>query len=343
MTSGNPHAQALSFARQAIDEMERRQAWPTPLNYALWLEGLQRPEGPAGRVLRQLTQSGEPLTEAAVLSAALAAPDDPAQAGAAEADLQAGERLRRELAEFADALADARQSNVDFETTLEQAAHAMAGVSDGPALSQVLAGLAADTRQLRSYRDALQSRLDVSTTEVARLRRRVARSRREARIDALTGLPNRQASDLAVDAACQAAHAAGRPLVLAMLDIDHFKRFNDTFGHQTGDQVLRYVGKVSARIAAAPRLAARFGGEEFVLMFPGETAAVAALAVQAMLDEICGAALKRRSSNQDLGAVTLSAGLAQLRRGETGEDLTERADQALYASKPAGRNRLTCA
>ncbi len=167
--------------------------------------------------------------------------------------------------------------------------------------------------------------------------------RRDATVDGLTNLANRRAFDDRLIAATTAARKTPAPLTLAVLDIDHFKLFNDTWGHQTGDQVLRYVASVIARLAPAPRFAARYGGEEFAIIFPEERQREVAATLEAIRLEVSSRSLKRRSTNEDLGTITLSAGLAELRPGEEAMGLLERADEALYASKRGGRNRVTLA
>jgi diguanylate cyclase len=130
---------------------------------------------------------------------------------------------------------------------------------------------------------------------------------------------------------------------LAVLDIDHFKNFNDSWGHQTGDQVIRFVASVIGRVGAPPRFAARYGGEEFAMIFARETAAQVERTLHDIREEVASRRLKRRSTNEDLGAVTLSAGFAERRPAETPSALMERADAALYESKRSGRNRVTSA
>jgi len=130
-------------------------------------------------------------------------------------------------------------------------------------------------------------------------------------------------------------------VLLAVLDIDHFKNFNDTWGHQTGDQVIRYVASVIGRVGAPPRFAARYGGEEFAMIFSGETAAQVEQNLHEIREEVGSRHLKRRSTNEDLGAVTISAGFAERKKAEPPVSLMERADAALYDSKHAGRNRVT--
>jgi diguanylate cyclase len=187
----------------------------------------------------------------------------------------------------------------------------------------------------------LETRLSDSSREVNRLRKHLDQVRMEAMTDALTNLANRKSFDEALDGHCDGND--DKALTLAVVDIDHFKRFNDTWGHQTGDQVLRYVASVLARIGRPPRLAARYGGEEFGLLFPGESAVAVERILNEARQEIASRVLKRRSTNEDLGAVTISAGIAQREFGEDGFDLVDRADKALYESKNNGRNKVTVA
>ena len=181
------------------------------------------------------------------------------------------------------------------------------------------------------------------TAEVGRLREHLEQVRRDATTDALTTLANRKAFDDELARVCAEATDKGEPLAMAFIDIDHFKHFNDTWGHQTGDQVIRYVASVIGRVGAPPRFAARYGGEEFAVIFPREGCEIAANTLEEIREEVSSRMLKRRSTNEDLGAITVSAGFAQLRPGETAHSVMERADRALYTSKRTGRNRVSSA
>jgi diguanylate cyclase len=128
---------------------------------------------------------------------------------------------------------------------------------------------------------------------------------------------------------------------LALLDIDHFTTVNDTFGHQTGDQVIRFVASLISRDGAPKRFAARFGGDEFAMIFVGAPAADVDAALRQVLHDVSDRSLKRRSTSEPLGDITLSIGFAERRTGETLVSLMERADAALYDSKRGGRNRIT--
>jgi diguanylate cyclase len=255
----------------------------------------------------------------------------------------AGRVLDRELASVASAIAKAHRSQVAYGHTLDKAA---AGLETAPAdadLQVIIGGLTTATRKVQRENETLERKLEASTREVSRLREHLEQVRRDAMTDALTNLSNRKAFDEHLAMVVSDADANGYGLTLALLDIDHFKSFNDTWGHQTGDQVLRYVASVIGRAGKSPRIAARYGGEEFAMVFPHETAGHVEEALEAVRLEISSRSLRRRSTNDELGAVTLSVGFAVRREGEDAATLLERADAALYAAKRAGRNRLASA
>jgi diguanylate cyclase (GGDEF)-like protein len=166
--------------------------------------------------------------------------------------------------------------------------------------------------------------------------------------DALTGLGNRRCFDEALDAAWSRAECAGTPLALVIFDIDHFKKFNDSHGHQAGDSCLRSVGAAVAGCVREGDTAARYGGEEFAVILPGKTlsAAVAAAERIRMVIENLGISQARGTA---AGCVTVSLGVACVIPGRTLPSvagistaalLIEAADRCLYAAKEGGRNRV---
>jgi diguanylate cyclase len=161
----------------------------------------------------------------------------------------------------------------------------------------------------------------------------------EARTDTLTLLANRRALDDDLARRISEFRRYGRAVSLIMADVDHFKRFNDTYGHQVGDEVLRGVARLLRRKMREMDLVARYGGEEFAIVLPGTN-----------LDEACKTALRAcegieksrfRHDTADL-QVTVSFGVAQAQGGEDGATLVARADKALYAAKEGGRNAIFC-
>lgn len=330
--------EAFTLARQALSDMEAAGVWPTPLNFELWLHYIGDPDGPLGKEMKRLLAAQDAFTEGT--SEMLAAEYLP-RGRLSEEIRDAGAVLNRELSSVSDAIAQAQKSQAAYGVTLADASASIEKSAEPAALKQVVTGLSSATSRVQQENALLERRLESSTKEVARLREHLEQVRRDAMTDALTNLANRKAFDEELLRACEDAEQSRSTVTLAVLDIDHFKRFNDTWGHQTGDQVLRYVASVIGRISKAPRVAARYGGEEFAIIFPNESAAVVEAALNAIREEIGSRALRRRSTNDELGAVTISAGLAQRRPGETGSSLLDRADEALYASKRGGRNLVT--
>jgi diguanylate cyclase len=332
---------AYTFARRAIDEMEKLHVWPTALNFELWTYVVAAPESPLAREIARLITSGEVFTD--TLSDELAAVYLP-KTRLNEQIRDAGDALSKELSAVAKAITSAQKSSEAYGQTLASASQSLGDETHDPtSLKATVETLASATRRVQRENKSLEKRLAESTAEVDRLREHLEQVRRDATTDGLTNLANRKAFDEELERACGDAADQDGALSLAVLDIDHFKTFNDTWGHQTGDQVIRYVASVIGRLGAPPRFAARYGGEEFAMIFPRENADVVFATLEEIRIEVSSRMLKRRSTNEDLGAITVSAGMAELRRGEHPHSLMERADAALYASKRNGRNRTTSA
>ncbi len=330
--------EAYKVAHETLDVMERHAVWPTPLNFELWSHFVADPTGALALELNRLILSGEPMTE--TVSEELAAAYLP-KARLNEQIRDAGDQLSKELAAVSTAIREAQKSNETYGQTLASAGKGLTDAKDASQIKAMVDSLSTATRRVQKENKSLEKRLAESTSEVQRLREHLEQVRRDATTDGLTNLANRKAFDDEFARACAEADENGTVLTVAVLDIDHFKNFNDTWGHQTGDQVIRYVASVIGRLGCTPRFSARYGGEEFAMIFPGEDAAVVEGCLEEIREEVASRMLKRRSTNEDLGTVTISSGLATRREGESGICVMERADAALYASKRSGRNRVT--
>jgi diguanylate cyclase len=331
---------AFELSRRVMDDLERRGMAPTAVNYELWTHFLGHPGGALAQEIERLLSEGEVITD--TLADSLASAHLP-RARLTDQIREAGEQLNKELDAVAVAIKQAQKSSERYGQTLAVAGNDLDARLDPADVKQLVETLSAATRIIQRENQSLEQRLDESTAEVGRLRDHLEQVRRDATTDALTKLANRKGFDDALDRVCEQAMADGQPLCLAVIDIDHFKKFNDTWGHQTGDQVLRYVAGVIARMAPSPRFAARYGGEEFAMIFPREQVSEVLKTLESIRQEVASRQLKRRSTNDDLGTITLSSGLAEWLIGETADELVGRADAALYASKHAGRNRVTLA
>ena len=329
---------AYGVARQVLEAMEAHGVWPTPLNFELWVHYVGDRSGPIGQEIERIISEGQPFTDSTAeeLSAAYLP-----KLRLNEEIRDAGDTLSRELASVSRAISAAQKSSTTYGETLAGMSKELSG--SAPELKEIVDTLSSATRQVQKQNKALEKQLRDSTEEVDRLREHLEQVRRDAATDGLTGLSNRKAFDEEMETACAQADGDGRLITLAVMDIDHFKSFNDTWGHQTGDQVIRYVASVIGRLSKPPRFAARYGGEEFAMIFKGESGAVVRQTLENLRQEVASRLLKRRSTDEDLGRVSISIGFAERFAGEEAESLVERADAALYASKRGGRNRVTAA
>jgi len=186
---------------------------------------------------------------------------------------------------------------------------------------------------------ALEANFLQTTKDLDQIKDSLKEAEQHSNTDALTGLANRRSLDAFLRTTQITAMEAGTPLSILLIDIDHFKKFNDSFGHQVGDQVLRLVAKVLQESVRDCDLAARYGGEELMAILPGAEVEACFEAAERIRRRIAEARLTRRTTGEEISSVTVSIGVAQFRMGETADGMIERCDRALYQAKRAGRNR----
>ena len=272
-------------------------------------------------------------------------------------------QLNERLAAFIDTLSEAHEgytasveSTRSFNQQLrDQVSDLQSSVQEAAdlealkqALEQRLEGLlqsvSAHQRQRDSNEDDVAERLQGLVKRVAEMereaqqfRQHIEEQRQKSLLDPLTGLPNRAAWSERLDLEVARRQRYGGQLLMAVLDIDHFKRINDGYGHLAGDRVLKIIaGELHKRLRKTDFIA-RFGGEEFVLLIPATPleGGVQLLETLRAAVEACPFHFKGEPVT-----ITLSAGIAEFRNGEATEVTFERADQALYRAKGAGRNRV---
>lgn len=235
-----------------------------------------------------------------------------------------------------------------IETSLGQAAHygdSLEGVrsalkkTPGQAkLDEIVQTLLEATRAVSASNRKLEDNLRSSRGEIENLRQTLDEVRVESLTDTLTGIANRKKFELTLSAKVAQSKMERRPLVLIMADIDHFKRFNDEFGHLVGDQILRLVATAMRESLHPSASLARFGGEEFAIVLPGADEAAALTCAEAIRKNVMGRELLKRSTGESLGRVTVSVGISTLRPTDDVTSLLERADLCMYRAKQAGRN-----
>ena len=182
--------------------------------------------------------------------------------------------------------------------------------------------------------------LNASKREILDLHAHLEAVRSESLTDPLTQLSNRKFFDSTLEKAIDDARAKNEALSLMLTDIDHFKNFNDSFGHLTGDQVLRLVAMALKQNVKGQDTTARYGGEEFAVILPNTVLRSAITVADHIRRAVMTKELMKRSTGEHLGRVTVSIGVATLHSTDTFQSLMERTDACLYAAKRHGRNRV---
>ena len=186
----------------------------------------------------------------------------------------------------------------------------------------------------------LESELSIASAKISTLQKSVQKVANDAETDFLTGLKNRRHFDRTLSMFASNAEATNEKLCLIVTDIDHFKKFNDTWGHQTGDQVLRLVSEVLRDNVKGRDLLARYGGEEFAVALPNTSMADAIKLADTIRVAVSKRKLINKTTREDLGHVTMSCGVAEIRPNSSPSALFADADAALYKAKETGRNRV---
>ena len=204
-----------------------------------------------------------------------------------------------------------------------------------------VAAMLTETKRVSEGIGKLSGQLEQSRSEVRRLTDELHRIREDAQLDELSGLLNRRGFDRELQRLAPKADAGDEALAVIMLDIDNFKKVNDTYGHPLGDVVISVVGRLLRDCVGEDGIAARYGGEEFAVLLPERSLAVAQSLAETIRTSVEQGQIRRRKGDAPIGGVTISAGVAAWQREEDVASLVERADRALYVSKRSGRNRVT--
>ena len=236
-----------------------------------------------------------------------------------------------------DTASDAATKNTE---NLADVNYRLRTTTDRDAVRSIIDSMVRTAKDMESTNKALETSLKTSKQEIKQLHAHLESVRNESLTDPLTTLANRKCFEDAFTHAIVDSSTTGEPLSLMMADIDHFKNFNDTFGHLIGDQVLRLVALALKQNVKGRDIAARYGGEEFAVVLPETSLRDATTVAEQIRRAVMSKELMKRSTGENLGRVTVSIGVATLRRNESSGKLIERADACLYAAKRNGRNRV---
>jgi diguanylate cyclase len=333
------HERSMAFAEVALGQIKSLRQTAVPRNYEIWYVYATGYNSPLNKIINETLARNGKLTEAdleQIYETYLS------QIKASDRIDKVGARVIGEIDDVMNLITQALGMSASYDSSLSGAAQKLAGAQNRDQVKAVVDSLMTSTREMRDTNKALEDRLTLSKSEISNLQQSLEAIRAESLTDPLTGLGNRKYFDRSIEMALQNAFANGEPLSLLMFDIDHFKSFNDSYGHLTGDQVLRLVGMSLKQTIKGQDITARYGGEEFVVVLPNTAMRQALTVADHIRRAIMSKELRKKSTGEILGRVTISVGVSMLKPDDDTDSLIERADACLYAAKRNGRNRVIC-
>lgn len=331
---------SAEILRQVLPLMGKQAAALHPVSYAVWYEYVAGINPGLSVELRELIEQGRVLDEdmTYALYRKYIAEFDEATSE------QISYRFQRVLTDMSASALQAGEQAAQFGVSLEDF-HQGLQLTDASPLQEggALSRLMGDAQGLQVTVSQLQQRLEESRQEAENLRKEIVRAREEAVTDSLSGLLNRKGLDK------KFAEMLGNDELLAsgfsvlVIDIDHFKHVNDSYGHLLGDKVIRGISQVIVQNIKGRDTAARFGGEEFVVLLPETDIKRAQMLAERLRAAVEGMKIRRSDSAAVITTITASFGVASYRAGDTMKTLMDRADKALYQAKSDGRNRVRLA
>ena len=333
------HERTMAFAEIALGQIRSLRQTAVPRNYEIWYVYATGYNPPLNKIINETLARNGRLTEAdleQIYETYLS------QIKTTDRIDKVGARVIGEIDDVMNLITEALAMSARYDDSLSGASRKLEVAQSRDQVKTVVESLMKSTREMRDTNKALDDRLTLSKSEISNLQQSLEAIRAESLTDPLTGLGNRKYFDRSIDAAVQSALASDEPLSLLMFDIDHFKSFNDSYGHLTGDQVLRLVGMSLRQTIKGQDITARYGGEEFAVVLPNTALRQALTVADHIRRAVMAKELKKKSTGEILGRVTISVGVSMLKPGDDTDSLIERADACLYAAKRNGRNRVVC-
>jgi diguanylate cyclase len=229
----------------------------------------------------------------------------------------------------------------NFSARLSSHRNALMGNLDSSGLLKLVDNLASDTGKLEGKMLALESQMEASRQEVERLNRAIETARVEAVTDPLTGVLNRRGFEINALPAFSDPASLRKGFCLLMLDIDHFRKVNDSYGHLFGDKVICAIANTLKSKVKGQDAIARMGSETFAVMLPETDIGGAFIVAEHIRQAVESAKIRHQNSNDPIGGISVSIGITSNAKGCSLQEMLDRADKALYISKQGGRNRTT--
>lgn len=339
MAQEDDHKRTIVYGDAAINYIRKNVLPAYPRFYELWYTYAAGFNHSLNRAVNEISAGGKPLTTEQlqqIYNSFLS----PTKLG--DRIDEVGEKIADEIHTMVDMLARNADSVAKYGASLTGAQSELEKLRDPKQVAAVISHLIMATKKSAEANSSLEHQLVESRRQIEDLQESLEAIRHESLTDELTTLNNRRHFDQTIERMVREASQSHEPLSLLLTDIDHFKKFNDTYGHQTGDQVLRLVALAVKQNVKGHDIACRYGGEEFAVLLPHTSLRQAVTVAELIRRAVLTKELVKRSTGENLGRITISIGVSSFRPADTAQSMIGRADAALYAAKAAGRNLLRC-
>ena len=337
MTQREEFLRTIAYGEAAVAQLRRNENAAYPRHYELWYSYCGGFNHALNRAVNDILRSKGRI-DTSELQAIYHQFISPSRLSDRIEDV--GGRISGEIDGVVEAMTRTMEANSSYADTLSEASTELGTGPEATRVVGIVGNLIEATQKTEKINRDLEGQLADSQKQISELKESLDALRFESLTDELTTLANRKHFDQSLERAVAEAAEFDEPLSLLITDIDNFKTFNDTFGHQTGDQVLRLVALAVKQAIRAQHLACRYGGEEFAIILPKTDLLAAEALAERIRTMVMEKELKKRSTGETLGFITVSIGVATFRKTDTTVSLIERADTALYLAKRAGRNRV---
>jgi diguanylate cyclase len=333
------YERSIAFADIALGQMKALRQLATPRNYEIWYAYATGYHPSLNQQVNATLKAKGTISEADLTQIY---ENYLSPARLTERIDEVGSQVKGEIDQVMAMIDAAVGSATSYTESLAGATEELGRSKDREGLRAIVESLVQTTKSMEASNRNLEERLNASKREINDLQENLEAVRTESLTDPLTLLANRKFFDTSLEKIVAEAVSRNEPLSLMLTDIDHFKSFNDNFGHLTGDQVLRLVATTVKHNVKGKDTAARYGGEEFAIILPNTILRAAVTVADHIRQAVMSKELMKRSTGEHLGRITISIGIAALRKGDNAQSLIERADECLYAAKRHGRNRVMC-
>ncbi len=332
--------QAMEYTKLAMNRIKKEALPPTPDIYEVWYVYYSGQSPEIMQAIDILVSNDQSVTVERCQELYYKFLSDEVNHDAVR---QAGQEINATIQNVTGVVAGVKSATNEYSGKLGDVTGKIADIQDPDEIKAALSGVLADTQTMIAQNQQLEEELNKSSEAMEQMKADLEKIRREAMTDGLTNLANRKSFDEEIMRIHHQSTEENSTYSLLMLDIDHFKSFNDHYGHQVGDQVLRLVAKTLTDGVKGRDIAARYGGEEFAIILPDTSLEHAVRVADALRKAVATKEVINRNSGDKLGRITMSAGAAEFVPGEERDMLIERADSALYTAKHNGRNQVAAA